>query len=149
MRRIRIASITSIVGAVLATAAAFAPSASADVVDTTVMPGISFPGNGYGTGCTYLVVAKTADSPGTPSTAGVSIVDYNQAATFFPTDLIWNAVDPYFVNPVIFDHAFTLWTPTAPGQHAIMAYQTSAGGPVEIVEVEPATPVGPACFLAP
>jgi hypothetical protein len=138
MKPLRIARVASIVGAAFVAAAALAPSVAADVVDVTVMPGISLPTSDFGAGCSYLVVAKTADSPGTPSDAGVSFIDYNQAAAFFPTDIIWDAVDPYFVNPVIFDHAFTLWTPTAPGEHAIMAYQTSAGGPVEIVKVKPA-----------
>ncbi|MDH6282410.1 hypothetical protein [Prescottella agglutinans] len=53
------------------------------------------------------------------------------------------------MTPVVFDHALALWTPTAPGEHAIMAYQTSAGGPVETVTVNPGVPIGPACIVAP
>ncbi|MDH6679014.1 hypothetical protein M2284_003230 [Rhodococcus sp. LBL1] len=63
--------------------------------------------------------------------------------------LAWNIGSPYWVTPVVFDHALALWTPTAPGEHAIMAYQTSAGGPVETVTVNPGVPIGPACIVAP
>ncbi|WP_254699096.1 hypothetical protein [Rhodococcus sp. SGAir0479] len=52
-------------------------------------------------------------------------------------------------TPVMFGHAVTLWTPTAPGEHSIMAYQTSAGGPEETVTVDAATPLGPLCLVAP
>ncbi|MFJ6095183.1 hypothetical protein [Williamsia muralis] len=41
-------------------------------------------------------------------------MDYNQAANFFPSDVIFDTVDPYFVNPVFFNHALTLLTPTVP-----------------------------------
>jgi fermentation-respiration switch protein FrsA (DUF1100 family) len=56
---------------------------------------------------------------------------------------------PYYNSPVLLGHAFSLWTPTAPGEHTLMAYQTSAGGPVETVTVTPGTPIGPVCLVAP
>lgn len=151
MRLSRIARSALLPVALFAAAAVWgAPSAAADVVDVTILPGLSGgPTTAYGAGCTYLVVARTADSEWTPSEKGVSIVDYNHASTFFPQNFAWDFISPYWVNPVVFDHAFTLWTPTAPGEHSVMAYQTSAGGPVETVTVNPATPIGPACIVAP
>ncbi|MCJ0895046.1 hypothetical protein [Rhodococcus sp. ARC_M5] len=65
-----------------------------------------------------------------------------------PEELAWN-VDPYFSTPVDLGHKFTLWTPTAPGEHSLMAYETSAGGPIRTVTVNPATPLGPGCIVAP
>jgi hypothetical protein len=124
----------------------WAPSAAADVVDVTVVPGLSSgPTTSYGVGCTYLVVARTS----APVEAGVSFVDYNLASTFFPADVIWNTVNPYYVSPVMLGHAFSLWTPTAPGEHTLMAYQTSAGGPTATVTVNPGVPIGPGCIVAP
>ncbi|WP_241962403.1 hypothetical protein [Rhodococcus opacus] len=121
-----------------------APLASADVTDVTVLPGLSTNSNtSYGSGCTYLVVARTT----TPAERSVSIVDYNRASTFFPQELIWDTIDPYYNSPVVLGHAFSLWTPTAPGEHTLMAYQTSAGGPVETVTVTPGTPIGPVCIV--
>ncbi|MDV7347686.1 hypothetical protein [Rhodococcus oxybenzonivorans] len=115
-----------------------APTALADVTDVTVLPGLSNGPASYGSGCTYLVVARTS----TPIERSVSIVDYNRASTFFPQELIWDTIDPYYNSPVILGHAFSLWTSTAPGEHTLMAYQTSAGGPVETVTVTPGTPIG-------
>ncbi|WP_430335305.1 hypothetical protein [Rhodococcus sp. ACT016] len=123
-----------------------APSASADVVDVTVVPGLSAgPTTPYGVGCTYLVVARTTNL----TESGVSIGDFNRASTMFPQELIWHTVDPYYVTPVVLGHAFALWTPTAAGEHSLMAYQTSAGGPIETVTVNPGVPIGPACIVAP
>lgn len=151
MKLSRIARTASLSLGVLAAAAVWgAPAATADVTDVTILPGLSVGSTTpYGAGCTYLVVAKTADSEWTPSEQGVSIVDYNRASRFFPQHFAWDHISPYWQNPVIFDHVFSLWTPTAPGEHAIMAYQTSAGGPVEKVAVNPALPLGPLCFVAP
>lgn len=81
--------------------------------------------------------------------SNVSIVDLNRASTMFPQELIWDTVNPYFTLPVVLGHAVTLWTPTTPGEHSLMAYQTSAGGPVTTVDVNPATPIGPGCVVAP
>jgi hypothetical protein len=116
---------------------ALAPPAAAEVVDVMVLSGISLPNSGFGVRCSYLVVARSADAPASPSEAGVSVVDYNQAAAFFPAEVIWDAGDPYFAT-----QSFPLWMPTAPAEHAIMAYQSSAGGPVEIVQVKAASLVG-------
>ena len=121
---------TSVIAAALCAGAAIcsATSASADVVDVTILPGLSSgPTTPYGAGCTYLVVARTAAL----NEPNVSIVDMNRASTMFPQELIWDTVNPYFTLPVVLGHAVTLWTPTAPGEHSLMAYQTSAGGPVE------------------
>lgn len=138
------------VGLVGAAAVCAVPSAAADVVDVTVLPGLGTgPADVYGAGCTYVVVARTENSGWTSRQQGVSIVDYNRASVFFPQEFAWDFISPYWVNPVILGHAVTLWTPTAPGEHAIMAYQTSAGGPVEKVTVNPALPLGPLCFVAP
>lgn len=123
-----------------------APTAAADVVDVTIIPGLSGgPTTSFGAGCTYLVVARTSQLV----EPGVSIGDYNRASTMFPQELIWDTIDPYYVAPVVLGHAFTLWTPTAPGEHSLMAYQTSAGGPVETVTVNPGIPIGPGCIVAP
>ncbi|MFE4499821.1 hypothetical protein ACFRFQ_08140 [Rhodococcus sp. NPDC056743] len=143
-RTTRVASLAVVVCAAVATW--FAPTASAEVVDVTVIPGLGGgPTTPYGAGCTYLVVARTSDM----SERGVSIVDFNRASTFFPQELIWDTINPYYVSPVIFGHAVTLWTPTAPGEHSLMAYQTSAGGPIETVTVNPGVPLGPGCIVAP
>ncbi|OUS97263.1 hypothetical protein CA951_02640 [Rhodococcus sp. NCIMB 12038] len=147
MRLSRLARRTLSVAALCCAAAMWStPSAAADVTDVTVLPGLSNnPNNSYGAGCTYLVVATTA----TPTERSVSIVDYNRDSTLFPQELIWDTIDPYYNSPVILGHAFSLWTPTAPGEHTLMAYQTSAGGPVETVTVTPDTPIGPVCIVAP
>ncbi|MFE5876851.1 hypothetical protein ACFQ6H_16410 [Rhodococcus sp. NPDC056506] len=143
----RIARTTAIAAALCASAAiCSATSASAEVVDVTIIPGLSSgPTTPYGAGCTYLVVARTAELV----EPNVSIVDMNRASTMFPQELIWDTVNPYFTLPVVLGHAVTLWTPTAPGEHSLMAYQTSAGGPVATVMVNPATPIGPGCIVAP
>ncbi|BDE57458.1 hypothetical protein [Prescottella equi] len=146
----RIARMVSLPALVLAAAVWGAPSAAAVVTDLEVLPGLSVgAASPFGAGCTYLVVAETSDSVGTPSDKGVGIVDYNRASSFPLQEFAWDHISPYWQNPVIFDHAFMLWTPTAPGEHALMAYQTSAGGPVEKVMVNPALPLGPLCFVAP
>jgi hypothetical protein len=120
-------------------------TASAEVVDLTVHPGLSAgPTTPFGVGCTYLVVART-ERLVEPRT---DIVDYTNESIMFPQDLAWN-LDPYFSTPVILGHKVTLWTPTAPGEHSLMAYQTSAGGPVQTVAVNPPTPLGPGCIVAP
>ncbi|RRQ29242.1 hypothetical protein DK926_05005 [Rhodococcus sp. Eu-32] len=124
---------------------AAAPSASAEVVDLTILPGLSAgPTTPFGAGCTYLVVARTENLT-EPRT---DIVDYTNESVMLPQELAWN-FDPYYSTPVILGHKVTLWTPTAPGSHSLMAYQTSAGGPVQTVTVNPAIPVGPGCIVAP
>jgi hypothetical protein len=55
-----------------------APTALADVTDVTVIPGLSNGPACYGSGCMYLVVARTS----TLIERSVSIVDYNGASTF-------------------------------------------------------------------
>ncbi|MDV7246378.1 MULTISPECIES: hypothetical protein [Rhodococcus] len=156
MRLSRLARCFPLLVAFCAAAAVWvSPSAAADVVDVTIVPGLSVgPTTAFGVGCTYLAVATTADSLSTPSERDVTFLDYNsetrgsfgpEIATFFPQ----NFVSDYYVTPVVFDHALVLWTPTVPGEHNLMAYQTSAGGPVETVTVNPGTPIGPACIVAP
>lgn len=51
--------------------------------------------------------------------------------------------DPYFRIPAVLCQKITLWTPLTAGEHSLMAYQTSAGGPIATVTVNPATPLGP------
>lgn len=110
-----------------------------------ILPGLSAGATTqFGVGCTYLVVARTD----TPSGPRVDIQDYTNESVMFPEELAWN-VDPYFSTPVVLGHKLTLWTPTAPGEHSLMAYETSAGGPVRTVTVNPATPLGPGCIVAP
>ncbi|WP_137726311.1 hypothetical protein [Prescottella subtropica] len=147
MKLSRFSALASIALATCAAAVTWsAPQAAADVVDVTVLPGLSGgPTTQFGSGCTYLVVARTER----PDERGVSIVDYNKASTMFPQELIWDTVNPYYVTPVVSGHAFTLWTPTVPGEHRLMAYQTSAGGPIATVTVNPGTPIGPGCIVAP
>ncbi|WFR72548.1 hypothetical protein P9209_00595 [Prescottella defluvii] len=102
--------------ALCAAAAVWAtPSAAADVVDVTIVPGLSGgPTTPYGSGCAYLVVARTANWNGTPSEQGVSFGDYNQASTFFPQNFAWTHGSPFWVTPVVFDHALALWTRRRP-----------------------------------
>ncbi|MCZ4590530.1 hypothetical protein O4328_44150 [Rhodococcus opacus] len=59
-----------------------------------------------------------------------------------------DTLDPYYDSPVILGHAFHSGTPP-PGEHTLMAYQTSAGGPVETVTVTPGAPIGPVCIIVP
>ena len=61
---------------------------------------------------------------------------------------VWQ-FDGYWSSPVIRGHKVTLWTPTRIGEHTLMAYETSAGGPTATVTVNPATPIGPVCIVAP
>lgn len=131
--------------ALVASACWAAPAASADVVSLDILPGLSAGATTqFGVGCTYLVVARTD----TPSGPRVDIQDYTNESVMFPEELAWN-VDPYFSTPVVLGHKLTLWTPTAPGEHSLMAYETSAGGPVRTVTVNPATPLDPGCMVAP
>jgi hypothetical protein len=142
-RSIRLSLLAVATGA--AAALGTAPNASAEVVDLTIVPGL---GGGattpFGVGCTYLVVART-ERLVEPRT---DIVDYTNEAIMSPEEQAWK-VDPYFSTPVILGHKVALWTPTAPGEHSLMAYQTSAGGPVRTVTVNPATPLGPVCLVTP
>jgi len=78
----------------------------------------------------------------------VLIVDCNRASMFFPQELTRDTLDPYYDSPVILGHAFHSGTPP-PGEHTLMAYQTSAGGPVETVTVTPGAPIGPVCIVVP
>lgn len=147
MRDSRFARATPLAVAICAVVGVWAaPTATAEVVDVSIIPGLSNgPTTPYGAGCTYLVVARTSGL----TEPGVGIVDFNRASTFFPQELMWDTIDPYYSSPVILGHAFTLWTPTAPGEHSLMAYQTSAGGPIETVTVNPGVPIGPGCIVAP
>ena len=63
-------------------------------------------------------------------------------------EFMWQ-FDGYWSSPVVLGHKVSLWTPTAPGVHSLMAYETSAGGPVATVTVNPAISVGPICLVAP
>ncbi|MCM6772017.1 hypothetical protein NDR87_03010 [Nocardia sp. CDC159] len=113
---------------------AVAPGAAADVTNLSIDPGASWgPSSRYGTTCSYTLTART-------NTAGkVSFYDFTQAATFSPG---------HYVDTV--DGVATVrWTPTQPGTHAIMAYQTSAGGPVLTVQVGNGINTGSACLVLP
>ncbi len=50
---------------------------------------------------------------------------------------------------VAFVDGASFWTPTSPGEHSLMAYQTSAGGPIETVTVNPGVLLGPGCISHP
>lgn len=131
----------------LCTAAAVlsAPSASAEVVSLDILPGLSFgQTTPYGVGCTYVAVARTEQLV----EPRVDIAPLDAESAMPIEDFVWQ-FDGYFSTPVVLGHKVTLWTPTTPGQHSLMAYQTSAGGPVATVNVNPATPAGPLCFVAP
>ena len=121
------------------------PQASADVTRLDVIPLV--PHAGFGANCTYLLVATTASSRYTPATKGVSFVDLNRNSRFFPADDLYAAGQLYFTTPVVGNRAFSLWTPTRPGKHVLMAYQTSAGGPQRSITVRSGTPVGPGCIV--
>ncbi|MBY6708763.1 hypothetical protein HQ308_18370 [Rhodococcus sp. BP-241] len=120
-------------------------TAHAEVVDLDILPGLSFgPTTQYGVGCTYVAVARTAD----PSGPRVDIASLDTESIMPLEEFAWQ-FDGYWSSPVIAGHKVSLWTPTTPGEHSLMAYETSAGGPVATVTVNPATAVGPLCFVAP
>ncbi|MCZ4278980.1 hypothetical protein [Rhodococcoides yunnanense] len=122
-----------------------APSASAEVVDLDILPGLSFgPTTPFGVGCTYVAVARTADLSG--PRVGISPGGYDAVMPI--EEFMWQ-FDGYWSSPVVLGHKVSLWTPTAPGVHSLMAYETSAGGPVATVTVNPAISVGPICLVAP
>ena len=120
-------------------------TASAEVVDLDILPGLSLgPTTPYGVGCTYIAVARTADASG----PRVDIAPLDSDSIMPIEEFAWQ-FDPYWSSPVIAGYKVSLWTPTTPGEHSLMAYETSAGGPVATVTVNPATPVGPLCLVAP
>ncbi|RDI67906.1 hypothetical protein DFR76_102307 [Nocardia pseudobrasiliensis] len=113
---------------------ALAPAAAADVTSLTADPGLSWgPSSRYGTSCSYQLTAATNTG------AKVSFYDFTEAATFAPS----NYVDS--VNGV----ATVRWTPTRPGAHRIVAYQTSAGGPEITLQVGTGINAGSACLVLP
>lgn len=91
-----------------------------------------------------MAVARTRDLSGPrvdigPSTEG----------SLMPLEkFVWQ-FDGYWSSPVILGHKVSLWTPMRTGEHSLMAYETSAGGPTATVTVNPATPIGPVCIVAP
>lgn len=103
------------------------------------------PSAGYGTGCTYALVATTKDGKHTPRDQPVSFYDLSEGSYIFPQD-DFTARKQIYVSPVLADRAFALWTPTRPGPHRLTAYQTSEGGPTRTITVRPGTPVGPGCL---
>lgn len=125
--------------AAAAISVATAPTASADIEQLTIVP--LGAGAGYGTGCTYLLVARTDEWNG-----GVSFADVGGKGDFLPQDYFSDRKQIYLA-PVINRHAYALWTPTSVGTHTLTAYQTSAGGPIRTVIVKPGIPVGPACIV--
>ena len=115
------------------------PTAAADVVRVDAHPGLSYtwtPERGFeekfGTNCIYAVTAATTwQNP-------VSFFDF-QKATILPSPLA----------PVLNGTATVGWIPRTPGDHRIVAYHTSAGGPDVTVPVGTGIPLGPACFVLP
>ncbi|MDJ0396552.1 hypothetical protein QMK17_24940 [Rhodococcus sp. G-MC3] len=141
----RLARLSAAVAACAAVTVIAAPAASAEVVDLDVLPGLSFgPTTPFGVGCTYVAVART-EQLSEPRT-DIAAFGYNSVMPI--EEFMWQS-DPYWSSPVVLGHKVTLWTPTTPGEHSLMAYQTSAGGPIETVTVNPATPLGPICLVAP
>ncbi|NKR52050.1 hypothetical protein GS545_22950 [Rhodococcus hoagii] len=115
------------------------PTAAADVVRVDAHPGLSYtwtPERGFeekfGTNCIYAVTAATTwQNP-------VSFFDF-QKATILPSPLA----------PVLNGTATVGWIPRTPGDHRIVAYHTSAGGPDVTVPAGTGIPLGPACFVLP
>lgn len=142
---IRLARYASVLAACAGAAVFAAPNASAEVVSLDILPGLSFgPTTQYGVGCTYVAVART-ESFSEPRT-DIGPMDYSLVMPI--EEFMWQ-FDGYWYSPTILGHKFTLVTPTAPGEHSLMAYQTSAGGPIATIDVNPAVPVGPICLVAP
>lgn len=145
MKLPRLARFTAVAAACLGSALVAAPTASAEVVDLDIVPGLSLgPTTPYGVGCTYIAVART-ERINEPRT-DIAAIGYD---SIMPIEEFMWQFDPYYSTPTIFGHKVTLWTPLTPGEHSLMAYQTSAGGPVATVTVNPATSLGPVCLVAP
>lgn len=145
MKLSRPGRISTVLAMCAAAAILSAPTASAEVVDLDILPGLSFgPTTQYGVGCTYIAVARTQEFS-EPRT-DIAPLDYNSV---MPVEEFMWQFDGYWSSPVVFGHKATLWTPTSPGEHSLMAYQTSAGGPIATVSVNHATPLGPICLVAP
>lgn len=145
MKLTRLARFSAVAATCLGAALVAAPTASADVVDLDILPGLGIGATTpYGVGCTYVAVART-ERIGEART-DIGAFDYNSV---FPVEEFMWQFDPYFSTPTVLGHKVTLWTPLTPGEHSIMAYQTSAGGPIATVTVNPATPLGPLCLVAP
>lgn len=119
-------------------------AARADVARIDILP--LGPSAGYGTGCTYALVATTKDGKYTPRDLPVSFYDLSGGAYIFPQD-DFTARKQIYVSPVLADRAFALWTPTRPGKHRLTAYQTSEGGPTRVITVRLGTPIGPGCLV--
>ena len=145
MKLTRLARVTVVLAACFGGAIIAAPAASAEVVDLDILPGLSFgPSTPFGVGCTYVAVARTANLTG----PRVDIAPLDSDSVMPLEQFMWQ-FDGYWCSPVILGHKISLWTPTTPGEHSLMAYETSAGGPIATVTVNPATPVGPICLVAP
>ncbi|MEU7141621.1 hypothetical protein ABZ942_19360 [Nocardia sp. NPDC046473] len=91
-----------------------APSAAARVTSLAAAPGMSWgPATPYGTNCTYTLTA-TVTNPNP-----VAFYDFGPESTFAPDRYSHPTAGTTTVR----------WTPTQPGRHRIMAYQTFTGGP--------------------
>ncbi|MDV8024799.1 hypothetical protein [Rhodococcus sp. IEGM 1330] len=145
MKLDRLAYFSAVAANCIGLALVAAPTASADVVELDILPGLSFgPTTPYGVGCTYVAVART-DGLNEPRT-DIAAIGYD---SIMPIEEFAWQFDPYFSIPAVLGHKITLWTPLTAGEHSLMAYQTSAGGPITTVTVNPATPLGPICLVAP
>ncbi|WP_237669147.1 hypothetical protein [Rhodococcus sp. BS-15] len=92
------------------------PTASAEVVDLDILPGLSFgPTTPYGVGCTYIAVART-ERMNEPRT-DIGALDRNSIMPI--EEFVWQ-FDPYFSVPAILGHKVTLWTPLTAGEHSLM-----------------------------
>ncbi len=111
-----------------------APDAAARVTGLHASPGLSWgPTQQYGTNCTYTLTATVDDA------APVSFYDFDPSTVFSPSN---------YIQPV--DGVATVqWTPTNPGWHRIVAYQTSEGGPAINLEVGTGINTGSACLVLP
>ena len=145
MKLTPLARVTVVLAACLGGAVIAAPAASAEVVDLDILPGLGVgPTTPFGVGCTYVAVARTADLTG----PRVDIAPMDSDSVMPLEEFMWQ-FDGYWSSPVVLGHKVSLWTPTTPGEHSLMAYETSAGGPIATVTVNPATAVGPMCLVAP
>lgn len=141
--RSRIAALA--VSVCVAVASWSAGAARADVARIDILP--LGPSAGYGTGCTYALVATTKDGKqNTSRDLPVSFYDLSGGSYLFPQDDFY-ARKQIYVSPVLADRSLALWTPTRPGKHRLTAYQTSAGGPIRTITVRPGTPIGPGCLV--
>lgn len=111
MKLDRLARFSAVATICIGSALDAAPTASADVVELDILPGLSFgPTTPYGVGCTYVAIART-EGLNEPRT-DIAAIGYDAIMPI--EEFVWQ-FDPYFSIPAVLGNKITLWTPLTTG----------------------------------